>query len=262
VNHAIHEFAQGSSTRSSKVLGALAALGLHAVVAVLAFECEPTQASAPLAVTEVDLTPVELPEPEPEPEPEPAKVPEPEAAPRHEPRPARHAPATPAPPPAAAGSLHTAREDTPDPAEPVRFAVDPNGGAYGFGVVAAGGSRNGQAGGQGSVPSAAPVPSQKPASSGERPRAFAVPPRLEESDPCRGFFPSAASVDRGEVTVMLRIGADGSVQRVAVRDEQPRDQGFGASAGRCLKAKRFIPARDENDRAVVAEVPVTIRFSR
>ncbi|HEX6240823.1 MAG TPA: energy transducer TonB, partial [Polyangiales bacterium] len=87
-------------------------------------------------------------------------------------------------------------------------------------------------------------------------------PRLDESDPCRGFFPTGASVDRGEVTVALRIGADGAVQRASVQREEPAGQGFGASATRCLKAKRFLPARDENDRAVIAEAPVTVRFSR
>jgi hypothetical protein len=158
--------------------------------------------------------------------------------------------------------LHTAREDTPEPAEPVRFAVDANGGAYGFGVVAAGGSRNGQAGGSGSAPNAAPVPNANPARPSERPRAFAVPPRLDESDPCRGFFPSSATADRGEVTVNLRIGADGAVQRATVQSEEPPGQGFGGSATRCLKAKHFVPARDQNDREVVAEAPVTIRFSR
>lgn len=264
MNQPIYEFAQASSTRSGKLFGALAAIGLHVAVGVAALQAEPTQASAPLAVTEVDLTPVELPEP---PEPEPVKEPEPEPekpeapAPRPEPR-MKHAPTTPAPPPAAAGALHTAREDTPDPAEPVRFAVDANGGAYGFGVVAAGGSRNGQAGGNGTVPNAAPPPAPSAPAPVERPRAFAVPPRLEESDPCRGFFPTSASVDRGEVTVTLRIGSDGAVQRATVQSEEPKGQGFGSSATRCLKGKRFVPARDENGREVMAEAPVTIRFSR
>ena len=263
MSHALHEIAPAGGSRSGQVLGALTALALHAAVTLAAFQCQPTQASAPLVVTEVDLTPVELPAPEPEPARPPEPTPEPEKAPapapRAEPRAAKHAP----PPPAAAGALHTAREDAPEPSEPVRFAVDANGGAYGFGVVAAGGSRSGQAGGVGPA-SAAPTPSPTPAAlaPAERPRAFAVPPRLDESDPCRGFFPSGAGVDRGEVTVTLRIAADGAVQRVSVQSEQPADQGFGASAVRCLKAKRFVPARDENGRDVIAEAPVTVRFSR
>jgi outer membrane biosynthesis protein TonB len=250
VTQPVHDFVQTSRARAGQAWGALGALALHAALAVIALECQPTQASAPLPVTEVDLMPVELPPPEPE------QAPEPEPAP---PPPRVAKPAAAALPPAAAGALHTARDDTPDPAEPVRFAVDPNGGAYGFGVVAAGGSRNGQAGGSGSVPTAAPTAA--PAAPA-RPRAFAVPPRLEENDPCRGFFPASASVDRGEVTVALRIGADGAVQRVSVQRELPAGQGFGASATRCLEAKRFIPARDENDREVIAEAPVTVRFSR
>ena len=263
MSHVLPELAPAEGSRTGQVLGALTALALHAAVTLAAFQCQPTQASAPLAVTEVDLMPVELPAPEPEPAraPEPPPAPEqaPAPAPRPEPRVARHAAP---PPPAAAGALHTAREDAPEPSEPVRFAVDANGGAYGFGVVAAGGSRSGQAGGTG--PASAPVAAAAPAPAvpSERPRAFAVPPRLEESDPCRGFFPSAASVDRGEVTVTLRIAADGAVQRVSVQSEQPADQGFGASATRCLKAKRFVPARDQSGANVMAEAPVTVRFSR
>jgi outer membrane biosynthesis protein TonB len=263
VSHPLHELAPAPGTRTGQVLGVLAALALHTAVTLTALHCQPTQASAPLSVTEVDLMPVELPAPEPEPVPEPAPEPEPEPekAPAPRPQPRSEKPA-PAPPPAAAGALHTAREDTPDPAEPVRFAVDPNGGAYGFGVVAAGGSRSGQAGGSGKEPSALPSPGPATPERGERPRAFAVPPRLDESDPCRGFFPTGASVDRGEVTVSLRIGSDGAVQRVSVQREEPLGQGFGASATRCLKGKRFVPARDENDREVTAEAPVTVRFSR
>jgi TonB family protein len=94
------------------------------------------------------------------------------------------------------------------------------------------------------------------------PRAFAVPPRLDESDPCRGFFPSQASADRGEVSVKLSISDAGAVERVSVLREEPANQGFGRAAQACLKAKRFVPARDFDDRATAAEAPVTVRFSR
>jgi TonB family protein len=93
-------------------------------------------------------------------------------------------------------------------------------------------------------------------------RAFAVPPRLDESDPCRGYFPNQASADRGEVTVKLLISDAGEVRRVSVLSEEPKSQGFGRAAHECLKKKRFVPARDAEDRATAAEAPVTVRFSR
>jgi TonB family protein len=241
-----------------KAVGFAAAVALHAGLVAIALRCEPTHAAAALIVSEVELAP-----PAPPPELEPAKppaAPEPEKAPE----PARVHHRAPAPPkeapPAAAGALHTAKEDAqPSASEPVRFAVDANGAGYGFGVVAAGGTGTGRGGNgpsapattDGNAPSAAPVP-----------RAFAVPPRLDESDPCRGYFPSKASADRGEVTVKLLISEQGEVRRVSVLSEEPIGQGFGRAAQECLKKKRFVPARDASDRATAAEAPVNVRFSR
>lgn len=245
-------------TRLRQSAGLVAAVALHAGLVAVALRCEPSQASAALIVTEVDLAPpiAEPPVPEPVPMPEPEQ-PEPEPARVHH---RAFAPAREAPP-AAAGALHTAREDAqPSAAEPVRFAVDANGAGYGFGVVAQGGAGTGRGG---NAPSAVPAAqASAPTTHAPALRAFAVPPRLDESDPCRGFFPTQASEDRGEVTVKLLISDTGAVQRVGVLSETPTGQGFGRAAQTCLKAKRFVPARDAEDRATAAEAPVTVRFSR
>jgi TonB family protein len=246
-----------AGTRLRQGAGFAAALLLHAGIVAIALRCEPGQAAAALIVTEVDLAPAPEPEPEkPAPEPEPEK-------PAAEPARVHHrAPAAPREtPPAAAGALHTAQEDAqPSASEPVRFAVDANGAGYGFGVVAQGGSGTGRGG---NAESAAPTASASaPVARAPALRAFAVPPRLDESDPCRGFFPNQASADRGEVTVKLLISDTGQVQRASVLSEEPANQGFGRAAQTCLKAKRFIPARDQGDRATAAEAPVTVRFSR
>jgi TonB family protein len=242
-------------TRMRQMAGLTAAVALHAGLVAVALRCEPVEARAALIVTEVDLAPAPEPvEPPPEPEPEQA-APEPARVHHRAPAPPREAA------PAAAGNLHTAQEDAqPSPAEPVRFAVDANGAGYGFGVVAQGGIGTGRgANGASSAPTA---PSAAPAASATVLRAFAVPPRLDESDPCRGFFPGQASADRGEVTVKLLISDKGEVRRVSVLNEQPQGQGFGRAANECLKKKRFVPARDADDRATAAEAPVTVRFSR
>jgi protein TonB len=240
--------------------GALAALGLHAGVLLIALSCEGASYPAPLVITEVDLSPAASPPPEPAPplvEPE-APQPAP-SAPKLAPR-ARQAASLSPPRPAAAGALHTANEDAPSSGEPVRFAVDAQGEGYGFGVVAAGGTST-QRGGVGGAPEPqASAPG--PANGDAKLRSFAVPPRLSEVDPCRGFFPQAASVDRGQVTLTLVVSSEGRVSQASVRTEQPAGQGFGRAALLCLRDKRFSPAQDEQGRAQAAEAPVAVRFSR
>ncbi len=244
-------------TRLRQAAGLVTAVALHAGLVAIALRCEPQQAAAMLIVSEVDLTPPPAPEPEPAkppPAPEPEKDPEPARVQRRAPAPPKEAP------PAAAGALHTAKEDAqPSASEPVRFAVDANGQGYGFGVVAQGGigtDRGGNAVG------AAPASGGNALSAAPVLRAFAVPPRLEESDPCRGYFPNQADADHGEVTVKLLISEAGEVRRVSVLSEQPPGQGFGRAAHECLKKKRFVPARTADDSATAAEAPVNVRFSR
>lgn len=245
------------------VLGALAALGLHGAALVVALQCEVAPLPPALKITEVDLTPVvRTPPPEPPPAVEPAPV-EPlrPAARAPTPRAQAKAPSAAPAPPAAAGNLHTAKEDAPTDSEPVRFAVDATGAGYGFGVVAVGGSGN-QRGGTGTAQAPAPVAAVASDGGGAQLRRFAVPPRLDEADPCRGFFPDQASVDRGEVTLKLIVSSQGRVERATVLSEQPTNQGFGKSAIQCLRQKRFVPAQDEQGRPQAAEAPVAVRFSR
>jgi len=244
-------------------LGAAVALGVHLGALLVALQCEGLSQVAPLVITEVDLTPVEPKPPEPQPPPlvEPPAQPAAQAPKVHV-RPVRREPSSAPPPPAAAGALHVAHDDAPTDSEPVRFAVDATGAGYGFGVVAAGGS-GGQRGGTGT--STPQTPNQGSAAApgdGSALRRFAVPPRLDESDPCRGFFPTAASVDRGEVTLRLVVSNQGRVERASVLVEEPAGQGFGRSAVLCLRQKRFSPALDENGFPQAAEAPVAVRFSR
>lgn len=263
---------QGESARRH-VVGALAAVCAHAAVFGAA-QVAPAPAPALVIVSEVELAPAE-PQAQ-KPAAQPPSVPEPEApAPPEKPvarpaRPVRAPRLTPSastaqttePGPASAGALHTAREDAKTPGEPVRFAVDPNGQAYGFGVVAQGGSGLGR-GGAGPVGNVHGGASGAPSGlKSEYARTFAVPPLLHESDPCRGYFPHDAQLDAGDVEVRLWIDAQGAVTRVKVISENPAGQGFGLSARSCLQAKRFAPARDAEGRDIAAQLPVTIKFSR
>jgi TonB family protein len=231
-------------------LGMGVALSLHAGV-WLGLRGLPVRLErALLVVTEVDLTPAApaavAPQPAPPP---PAPV-----APAEPARAVARRPAKAPDAPAAAAPLHTASEATPSAGEPLRFAVDARGTGYGFGVVAQGGATRAGSGAQGAVPaSAAPARDL---------RAFASPPRLEESDPCRGHFPQAASADRGEVTLELSVSAEGAVREARILHELPGQQGFGRAALTCLRAKRFLPARDAAGREIPSLAPVSVRFAR
>jgi TonB family protein len=247
---ATRDLARGASERRL-TLGLGVALSLHAGVWLSLRVLPVRRERPPLVVTEVDLTPPAPAAVAPEPPPPPS-APTPATAPV---RPAAQRPAARAPAPAAAAPLHTASEAAPTTGEPVRFAVDARGAGYGFGVVAQGGTNPGS-GGDG-----APAPSA-PAAPARDLRAFATPPRLEESDPCRGHFPPKASADRGDVTLALTVSAEGAVVDARVLREQPAQQGFGRAALTCLRAKRFLPARDAAGSPTPALAPVSVRFAR
>jgi outer membrane biosynthesis protein TonB len=165
----------------------------------------------------------------------------------------------PAPPPASAAPLRTIDESVKTADEPVRFVTDPNGSAFGYGTVQRGGSAA-------SAPVGAALPVGRPSApassgSGDNP-ILSRAPQLGESDPCRGFFPSRAQVDRGEVALRVRVEADGKVRSVAVSRETPVGHGFGFAARDCLLSKRFTPALDKDGHEVSVVSPVTVRFSR
>jgi outer membrane biosynthesis protein TonB len=233
------------------------ALVAHGALVALALDTEPP--APPL----VSVTEVELLEPPPPPPPA-ARAPEPLApAPAMAPRPERRAaprplPA-PTPPPASAAPLRTIDESVKTSDEPVRFVTDPNGAAFGYGTVQRGGTAA-------SASAGAALPVGQPhvlarSGSGENP-ILSRAPKLGESDPCRGFFPTRAQVDRGEVALRVRVEADGKVRSVSVSRETPVGHGFGFAARDCLLTKLFTPALDKDGHEVAVVSPVTVRFSR
>ena len=233
------------------------ALAAHGGLVALALNTDPP--APPL----VSVTEVELLKPPPPPPPPAAPAPEPAPAPAMAPRPTRRAaprpqPA-PTPPPASAAPLRTIDESVKTADEPVRFVTDPNGSAFGYGTVQRGGTAA-------SAPVGAALPVGNPGvsksqGSGENP-ILSRAPELGESDPCRGFFPGRAQVDRGEVALRVRVEADGKVRSVSVSRETPLGHGFGFAARDCLLSKRFTPALDRDGREVAVVSPVTVRFSR
>jgi TonB family protein len=231
-------------------LGLCVALSLHGGV-WLGVRGLPLRLERPLlVVTEVDLAPAEPAAVAPQPAlPAPAPV-----APAEPARAVARRPAKAPDAPAGAAPLHTATEEAPSTGEPLRFAVDARGAGYGFGVVAQGAAPRAGPGSEGVAPA--------PAAPARDLRAFASPPRLEESDPCRGHFPQGASADRGEVTLELNVSAEGAVREARIVRELPAQQGFGRAALTCLRAKRFLPARDAAGREVPSLAPVAVRFAR
>jgi TonB family protein len=240
----------GTSRGAAALL--FAALAHAGLVAIALNQAPPPPRPTP--VTEVELQAPAPPPPPPLPQ---APTPEPQAEAPKLKAPAKAAPKQKAPAPAAAAPLRTIDEAVKTADEPVRFVTDPNGTAFGYGTVARGGSGSGAVGAQ---------PQQVGAPEGNGSVAAAPelsrPPSLDEAEPCRGFFPQRAQADRGEVSLKVRVEADGRVRSVNIARESPAAQGFGFAARDCLMSKHFSPALDKAGLPVAVVSPVTIRFSR
>ena len=232
-----------------------AALALHALVVVAA----PPAADAPPPPpppVEIELPPP--PEPPPAPEPPPPPAPDPSPAPARAPTPAAAKAVAPV---ARAAPLLTAAP-SPDPS-PVAFVTDPDGTTFGYGVVARGGTAE-QGTAVPAAPSSAPVarPAPPPAETSTPPEDWTRPPRLDETDPCSGFFPRHAAADAGRVALVVVIEPGGRVASTSVSEESPPGDGFGEAARACLKTKVFSPALGLDGKPTRATATVRIRFSR
>ncbi len=226
--------------------------GLFTAVAQL-----PVVREAPPKITEVELAPPP-PEPPPPPKPEePEKVAEP---------PVKERAAAP-PPVARAGNVLTARSDTPAAADAVDFVTDPEGKSFGSGIVARGGTLD-----HGSVPTplAPRGPTTVRGASGAAgggdgvttPENLSRAARLDEANPCAGFYPRTASADVGQVTLAVVVRATGELASSVVVSETPAGEGFGAAARACLARKTFAPAADKQGRAVTAALALRVKFTR
>jgi periplasmic protein TonB len=256
----VHDLFERSRRRRGLTLVMLViAVAGHAVAGTLA----PTGAEHAKVPPPVE---VEFLPPEPPPLPPPLPAPEPEKV---EPAKATRAPAERAPEPAQAGRLLTAKPEAPPEQsnEPVDFVSDPNGTTYGGGVVAIGGKAAvGKAGARAGVAShgdAVEAGPRRPAGDGLVAASdLSRAPRLNESDPCRGFFPRNASNDTAQASVLVTIGKNGGVSSARVVAENPAGQGFGQAARACMMTKRFVPALDRSGDPAATALRVNVRFSR
>jgi hypothetical protein len=256
-------FANVAPRRAWAALGWGIALGAHLLAAGLALG-EPRAKIVPLPALEVELT---APEPPP---PVPVALPAPPEPPPLEPTPVSKAAAAAPPEPARVGALLTAKAD-PEPSknadEPVDFTNDPNALGFGAGVVALGGKAEvGAAHAQlGGVPAATGTHGVAARPTGDEltPASdLSQKPSLGESDPCRGYFPSAASDDVASAAVLVTIGKTGAVSGVQLLSEAPPQQGFGAAARTCMASKHFSPGLDRNGNPTRTAIRVNIRFAR
>jgi TonB family protein len=255
-------FDQRASRSAWTLLGWGVALGAHLLAASLALtEHRPTpRAQPPL---EVELAP-----PAPTPAPAPVALPTPP-----EPRVVEHLPvaraAAPAPEPAHVGALVTAKTDpapSPNADEPVDFTNDPGALGFGSGIVAIGGKA------EVGAAHAVPGPRATTGTAGPAPRAtgdaltpasdLSQKPSLGEGDPCRGYFPAAASDDVATAAVLVTIAKSGAVSDVQLLHESPPKQGFGAAAKACMASKRFTPGLDRDGNRARTAIRVNIRFVR
>jgi hypothetical protein len=231
------------------------AIALH--VGIAWFAPAPSHGAArALPPVEIDLTPpppvVKAPEPVKEAEPEPKAL-------------APKAAAMRAPAPAAAGKLLTAEPSAPTNDAPLDFVTDPNGGSYGFGVVARGGSSERREGVSAPVPTAPAIAGTAPIAKGDglTPAAdLSEKPRLVADDPCKGYYPSDAIVDSAFATVRVIVESDGRTRNVQLIGEDPTGQGFGNAARRCLQTQRWNPAKDHAGKTVPTATTFRIRFHR
>jgi outer membrane biosynthesis protein TonB len=175
------------------------------------------------------------------------------------PAPARKAAAPKAAPEAARAGAVLASGEASAPGDPVSFVTDPNGASYGIGVVARGGTAD-----RGDGARAAPPPATTGAAADAVTPASQLlrAPKLEEADPCRGFFPARATADVGTVTLSLVVRSSGAVSEASVIDESPRGDGFGAAGRACLRAKRFSPGLGPDGSPTTSATTVRIHFHR
>lgn len=138
---------------------------------------------------------------------------------------------------AASGAQHTA---------PVAAAAKPQ-----YGAEAAGQSAHGAA-----------VSASPPAllGGGSRPGARAV--LIAQTAACDGLFPHTAASDGGVVTLSMQVTPHGRAHASRIVDEQPRGEGFGAAARRCLERIRFQPARSAQGLAIESTSVLRLRFAR
>lgn len=257
-------FAGATTGRAGNALGWVVALGAHLLFAGLALGARPAAPPAPPPL-EVELLRPEPPAPPPVAPPPPAPA-ETQPAPRVAPATSRPAAA---PEPARVGALLTAKAD-PEPSakaeEPVDFTNDPSALGFGSGVVAIGGKA--QIGLAHAQPSTTPAPAAVavgPRTGGDALTPVADlsrKPALNESDPCRGYFPSAASDDVASAAVLLTLAKSGAVSAVELVSESPPGQGFGAAARTCMAKKRFSPGLDQDGKPAATRIRVSIHFQR
>ena len=247
--------------RDRLLIAGLIALAAHVGVGVFASTRQAPASPTVEAPVEVELAFREPPPPPPAPEPEPEAPEPPKAAPAP-----KAAPKVQAPPPAArAGAVLTALPEPaqPESAEPFDFTSDPTSNVYGSGVVAVGGTaqhglEGARVGGQGVAPKREPNPGDGLTDLAD----LSQKPRLHASDPCRGFFPNAATDDVAMATVRVVINKKGTVSSASVVSESPGGQGFGVAARACMLQQVFVPARDREGNAAATALAVNVHFSR
>lgn len=204
--------------------------------------------------------PKEFKTPEPSPEAKSPNVP-PDQKPTQEPPPS---------PAAKAGNLLTDPDPTGDKDVPT-FVTDPNGQEYGSGVVAKGGTADvGKAGaaasgvpnGTGTGTPAKGPPAPPPAPTVVAAADLSRKPALPNANACQGYFPNDADDNEATVVVSVVVKADGSASSVSLVSEDPRGQGFGAAAKKCLSAQRLSPGLDKSGTAVASPMQFRIHFTR
>lgn len=172
------------------------------------------------------------------------------------------------------GNLLAQKADPNDPKskdDPYTFETDPDGKEFAGGTSQIGGGdkpglpgavASGAPGGTGTGEakkgplSAPPPPPPEPTVDKSQ------PPKLNEPNACKGFFPSDADDDAATVQVLITVQPSGSVTTASVLSEDPKGQGFGKAARTCLLSKKFSPGLDKFGNPAAATTTVNLRFVR
>lgn len=168
---------------------------------------------------------------------------------------------------ASSGRALTADDDDAD--DPYALADDGAGDAYGGGITdpkAKGGDGNGTSiappiAPSTHVPVVAATPPPPPtidAPTIDRSRRAS----LDVAGACRGYFPSDADDDAGNVTVRVVVTKEGVVTAATITAESPGGEGFGDAARSCVLSRKFAPALDRDGHAIDDTTLVAVRFVR
>lgn len=272
-------FAFGEGGPAILMVCLVLASGVHGALGAALVRKHTTDQEVATEIIDIDMTPAPAKTEEPPPPPPPVEPPEPQTTSTAalSPKAPDNAKPTVESPPPQLGSLGKILGTPLDPNDksakddPEVFETDENGQGYSGGTSGVGGGPNpGKPGGAASgVPGGTGT-----GTAGKGPLTAAPPPKVAPTEDlsrnptlgnpnaCKGFFPSDADDDSGQVQVLVTVAPTGQVTTANVLLENPKGQGFGKAARTCLLSTKLSPGLDAEGKPTTKSLPISIKFIR